>query len=185
MEAADEIGLAVVATTMAIVVVFVPVSLMTGVVGQYFKQFGLTVAVAVLASLLVARLLTPLLAAYFLPPRPACGSESRLLDRYCTLCAGHCGIGPRCWASAYCASSARSPWCRCCRPASCRRRIRGRPSCRSTYRPAPPSTRPPAPPNASPRCCCAGRTSPMSSLRSARAARSAAARSRTPASPSN
>ena len=85
IEAADEIGLAVVATSTTIVVVFVPVSLMTGVVGQYFKQFGLTVALAVLASLLVARLLTPPLAAYFLPPRPAAGSESRLLDRYRTL----------------------------------------------------------------------------------------------------
>ncbi|RYE00950.1 MAG: efflux RND transporter permease subunit [Sphingomonadales bacterium] len=66
MDAADEIGLAVVATTMAIVAVFVPVSFMPGIPGQFFKQFGLTVAVAVLMSLLVARLITPLLAAYFL-----------------------------------------------------------------------------------------------------------------------
>lgn len=66
LEAADEIGLAVVATTMAIVAVFLPVSFMGGITGQYFKQFGLTVAVAVLMSLLVARLITPMLAAYFL-----------------------------------------------------------------------------------------------------------------------
>ncbi len=66
MDAADEIGLAVVATTMAIVAVFVPVSFMPGIPGQFFKQFGLTVAVAVLMSLLVARLITPLVAAYFL-----------------------------------------------------------------------------------------------------------------------
>jgi hydrophobic/amphiphilic exporter-1 (mainly G- bacteria), HAE1 family len=85
IEAADEIGLAVVATTMTIVVVFVPVSLMSGVVGQYFKQFGITVAIAVLASLLVARLLTPMLAAYFLTPRCGGHGESRLIGRYRTL----------------------------------------------------------------------------------------------------
>lgn len=66
MDAADEIGLAVVATTMAIVAVFVPVSFMPGIPGQFFKQFGLTVAVAVLMSLAVARLITPMIAAYFL-----------------------------------------------------------------------------------------------------------------------
>ncbi|MDF2995385.1 MAG: family transporter [Xanthobacteraceae bacterium] len=66
IEAADEIGLAVVATTLTIVAVFMPVSFMGGIAGQYFKQFGITVAVAVLFSLLVARLLTPMLAAYFL-----------------------------------------------------------------------------------------------------------------------
>jgi len=66
IEAADEIGLAVVATTFTIVAVFAPVSFMGGISGQYFKQFGLTVAVAVLFSLAVARLITPLLAAYFL-----------------------------------------------------------------------------------------------------------------------
>lgn len=68
MDAADEIGLAVVATTIVIVAVFVPVSFMQGVVGQYFIQFGLTVAVATLFSLLVARTITPVLAAYFLKP---------------------------------------------------------------------------------------------------------------------
>ncbi len=66
LEAADEIGLAVIAITFTIVAVFVPVSFMDGVPGQYFRQFGLTVAVAVLFSLLVARLITPMLAAYFL-----------------------------------------------------------------------------------------------------------------------
>ena len=68
MDAADEIGLAVVATTFAIVAVFLPVALMPGISGQYFKQFGLTVVIAVLMSLLVARLITPLCAAYFLRP---------------------------------------------------------------------------------------------------------------------
>jgi HAE1 family hydrophobic/amphiphilic exporter-1 len=66
LEGADAIGLAVVATTMAIVVVFTPVSFMGGIPGQFFREFGLTVSVAVLFSLLVARLVTPLMAAYFL-----------------------------------------------------------------------------------------------------------------------
>ncbi len=68
MEAADEIGLAVIAITFSIVSIFVPVSFMSGIVGQYFKQFGMTVAVAVLFSLLVARLVTPMMAAYLMRP---------------------------------------------------------------------------------------------------------------------
>ncbi len=68
LQGADAIGLAVVATTFAIVVVFTPVSFMPGIPGQFFKEFGLTVSVAVLFSLLVARLVTPLMAAYFLKP---------------------------------------------------------------------------------------------------------------------
>ena len=68
MEAADEIGLAVVATSATIIAVFLPVSFMGGIVGQYFQQFGLTVASAVFFSLLVARLITPVLAAFMLRP---------------------------------------------------------------------------------------------------------------------
>jgi len=68
MEAADEIGLAVIAITLTIVAIFAPVSFMAGVAGQYFRQFGLTVAVAVLFSLLVARLITPMMAAYLMKP---------------------------------------------------------------------------------------------------------------------
>ena len=68
IEAADEIGLAVIAITLTIVAVFAPVSFMGGIPGQYFKQFGLTVAAAVLVSLLVARLATPVMAAHFLRP---------------------------------------------------------------------------------------------------------------------
>src|SRR3546814_5120120 len=64
--AADEIGMAVVATTMSIVAVFLPVSFMRGISGQFFIQFGLTVAIAMLMSLAVARMITPLAAAYFL-----------------------------------------------------------------------------------------------------------------------
>jgi multidrug efflux pump subunit AcrB len=66
IDAADEIGLAVLATTMAIVAVFLPVGLMPGISGQFFKNFGLTVVCAVLLSLGVARLISPLIAAYLL-----------------------------------------------------------------------------------------------------------------------
>ncbi len=66
IDAADEIGLAVVATTFSIVAVFLPVGLMPGISGQFFKNFGFTVVVSVLLSLAVARLITPMIAAYFL-----------------------------------------------------------------------------------------------------------------------
>ena len=66
IDAADEIGIAVVACTFAIAAVFLPVGLMPGVAGQFFKNFGLTVVAAVLMSLAVARMITPLIAAYFL-----------------------------------------------------------------------------------------------------------------------
>lgn len=68
LHAADAIALAVLATTLSIVAVFAPVGFIKGVVGQYFRQFGLTASIAVLCSLLVARLLTPLMAAFFLKP---------------------------------------------------------------------------------------------------------------------
>jgi multidrug efflux pump subunit AcrB len=71
IDAADEIGLAVIATTFTIVAVFVPVSFMPGIPGQYFRQFGLTVAIAVLFSLLVARLITPMMAAYLMRTKDA------------------------------------------------------------------------------------------------------------------
>ncbi|HUN71174.1 MAG TPA: efflux RND transporter permease subunit [Steroidobacteraceae bacterium] len=66
LDAADQIGLAVIATSATIIAVFMPVSFMGGIIGQFFKQFGLTVAAAVFFSLLVARLLTPVIAAYAL-----------------------------------------------------------------------------------------------------------------------
>ncbi|HKE44095.1 MAG TPA: efflux RND transporter permease subunit [Steroidobacteraceae bacterium] len=68
LDAADEIGLAVVATSATIIAVFLPVSFMPGITGQYFIQFGLTVAAAVFFSLLVARLITPVVAAFTLKP---------------------------------------------------------------------------------------------------------------------
>ncbi|MFD1303153.1 efflux RND transporter permease subunit [Methylobacterium marchantiae] len=66
LEGADEIGLAVIAITATLIAVFAPVSFMGGIAGRYFIQFGLTIAVSVFMSLLVARLITPMLAAYFL-----------------------------------------------------------------------------------------------------------------------
>ena len=80
IEAADEIGLAVIATTFTIVAVFVPVSFMPGIPGQYFRQFGLTVAIAVLFSLLVARLITPMMAAYFMRAKDAVGHDEGQKD---------------------------------------------------------------------------------------------------------
>src|SRR5260221_3500022 len=85
LEAADEIGLAVIAITFTIIAVFVPVSFMGGIAGQYFKQFGLVVAFAVLSSLLVARLVTPLLAAYFLRTTAHDDKESWMLRAYTRL----------------------------------------------------------------------------------------------------
>jgi multidrug efflux pump subunit AcrB len=70
MEAADEIGMAVIATTFALVAVFLPTAFMGGIPGLFFKQFGWTAVLAILASLVVARLLTPMMAAYLLKPRP-------------------------------------------------------------------------------------------------------------------
>ncbi|WP_411291318.1 efflux RND transporter permease subunit [Sphingorhabdus sp.] len=83
IDAADEIGLAVVATTFSIVAVFLPVGLMPGVAGQYFKNFGLTVVASVLMSLAVARMITPMIAAYFLKSSGmAEHGEAGWIDRY-------------------------------------------------------------------------------------------------------
>ncbi|MBN8817725.1 MAG: efflux RND transporter permease subunit [Sphingomonas sp.] len=88
IDAADEIGLAVVATTFSIVAVFLPVGLMPGISGQFFKNFGFTVVISVLISLAVARMITPMIAAYFLEHH---GEEKHgegwLMDRYMSLLA--------------------------------------------------------------------------------------------------
>jgi hydrophobe/amphiphile efflux-1 (HAE1) family protein len=70
LDASDEIGLAVIAISATIIAVFAPVGLMSGIIGLYFREFGLTVAIAVFFSLLVARLLTPILCAYFMTGHP-------------------------------------------------------------------------------------------------------------------
>ena len=74
-DAVNEIGLAVIATTFALVVVFLPTALMSGIPGLVFKQFGWTTVAAVLLSLVVARLVTPMIAARFLRPAAACAKR--------------------------------------------------------------------------------------------------------------
>lgn len=69
-DAADEIGMAVIATTFTLIAVFLPTAFMPGVIGRFFVQFGWTAAIAVFFSLVVARMLTPLMAAYLLKPTP-------------------------------------------------------------------------------------------------------------------
>jgi multidrug efflux pump subunit AcrB len=89
MEAADEIGLAVIATTFTLIAVFLPTAFMSGIAGRFFKQFGWTAAFAVFASLVVARMLTPMMSAYMLKPaddHPADGTIMRWymgLARWC------------------------------------------------------------------------------------------------------
>ncbi|MEI6414144.1 MAG: efflux RND transporter permease subunit, partial [Pseudomonadota bacterium] len=88
MEAADEIGIAVIATTFTLVAVFMPTAFMGGVPGKFFRPFGITAAVAVMASLLVARLLTPMMAAYLLKPLDEPNREGRLMTAYLRLAGG-------------------------------------------------------------------------------------------------
>jgi len=82
MEAADEIGLAVIATTFTLIAVFLPTAFMSGVAGKFFVQFGWTAAIAVFFSLVVARMLTPMMAAYILKPPKKEHPEPRWLDVY-------------------------------------------------------------------------------------------------------
>ena len=83
LEAADEIGMAVIATTFALVAVFLPTAFMAGIPGKFFKQFGWTAVLAILASLIVARLVTPMMAAYLLKPaQQAEECEGWIMRRY-------------------------------------------------------------------------------------------------------
>jgi multidrug efflux pump subunit AcrB len=82
MEAADEIGLAVIATTFTLIAVFLPTAFMSGIAGKFFKQFGWTAALAVFASLVVARVLTPMMSAYLLKPDTKEHVEPRWLTMY-------------------------------------------------------------------------------------------------------
>lgn len=82
LEAADEIGLAVVGTTFTIIAVFIPVAFMGGIPGQFFRQFGVTVAAAVFFSLLVARLLTPMMCAYLMKEPPHEEGKGALVRAY-------------------------------------------------------------------------------------------------------
>jgi multidrug efflux pump subunit AcrB len=86
LEAADEIGLAVIAISLTIIAIFAPASFMSGIAGQFFKQFGITVSVQVFFSLLAARFVTPVLAAYFLKDHPHdAPPPARLLQTYTRL----------------------------------------------------------------------------------------------------
>ena len=92
IEAADEIGLAVVATTFTLIAVFLPTAFMSGIAGKFFKQFGWTAALAIGASLVVARMLTPLMAAYMLKPiltQEKEGSTMRWYMRAAAWCVHH------------------------------------------------------------------------------------------------
>ncbi len=83
LDASDEIGLAVIAISATIIAVFAPVGFMSGITGLYFRQFGLTVAIAVFFSLLVARLITPIMAAYIMTGRPhQQGEKGRITRAY-------------------------------------------------------------------------------------------------------
>src|SRR3546814_17351033 len=82
-DAVTEIALAVIATTMSIVAVFAPTAMMQGIPGMLFKQFGWPAVIAVLSSLLVGRLLLPMMAAYLLKPQSsAAPQQGRLMPRY-------------------------------------------------------------------------------------------------------
>jgi HAE1 family hydrophobic/amphiphilic exporter-1 len=71
ISATSEIGLAVMATTLSLVVIFVPVAFMTGQVGRYFYSFGITSATAIMLSMFVSFTLTPALCAWWLRPQDA------------------------------------------------------------------------------------------------------------------
>jgi multidrug efflux pump subunit AcrB len=86
LEAADEIGLAVIAISLTIIAIFAPASFIPGIAGQFFKQFGITVSVQVFFSLLAARFVTPMLAAYFLKDQPhGAPAPGRVLRSYIKL----------------------------------------------------------------------------------------------------
>ncbi len=92
MEAADEIGLAVIATSFTLIAVFLPTAFMSGVPGKFFVQFGWTAAISVFFSLVVARMLTPMMAAYLLRPPRGAHAEPRWLApylRWATWCLKH------------------------------------------------------------------------------------------------
>ena len=126
LEAADEIGLAVIAISLTIVAIFVPASFMSSVPGQFFKQFGITVSVQVLFSLLCARLITPMLCGLFPQAAPA-GTRRPDGPHHAPLHAaaraGRSATGSSPSPSACCCSSPRSRRRGCCRPAFCPPRI--------------------------------------------------------------
>ena len=85
MEAADEIGLAVVATTFTLIAVFLPTAFMSGIPGKFFKQFGWTASFAIFASLAVARVLTPMMSAYLMKPNTTQHEDGVVMRTYMRL----------------------------------------------------------------------------------------------------
>lgn len=82
IDASDEIGIAVIATSATLAAVFVPVAFISGITGKFFREFGWTAAAAVLFSLLVARLLTPMMAAYLMKGTPRHAADTPLMNWY-------------------------------------------------------------------------------------------------------
>ena len=123
LEGSAEIGLAVVATSAAILAVFVPVAFMPGVPGQFFRQFGLTVSVAVAFSLVVARLLTPLLVRWLLRPDRGTTPRSRPVSSAAAIllcCVAACTTVSPPSRPAWPSSAHPSRWCRSFPATSCR-----------------------------------------------------------------
>lgn len=92
VDAADEIGLAVIATTFTLISVFLPTAFMGGIPGKFFVQFGWTAAIAVFTSLVVARMLTPMMSAYFLRRglvEPTEGAVTRYYMKSAAWCLEH------------------------------------------------------------------------------------------------
>ena len=113
MEAADEIGLAVIATTFTLVSVFLPTAFMSGIAGKFFKQFGWTASLAVMASLVVARMLTPMMAAYLLKATSdRLQKDGRVMRAYLRTagwCSAHRWLTMLCAAAFFAASVALIP----------------------------------------------------------------------------
>jgi hypothetical protein len=145
MEAADEIGLAVIATTFTLVAVFLPTAFMSGVPGKFFVQFGWTAAIAVMFSLVVARMLTPMMSAYVLKAPKKAHVEGRWIGIYLSWtrwCLRH-RIKTTLGALVFFFGSL--AWCSCCRPDSSRPTTCRRRRCRSPCRRARTSSRPTRP----------------------------------------
>jgi len=81
VDATEEIGLAVLATTLSLVAIFVPVGFMGGIVGRFMKSFGLTMAFAILVSLIVSFTLTPMLSARWLKVKDKDGNKPAFVER--------------------------------------------------------------------------------------------------------
>ena len=111
-EATKDIGLAVLATTLSLVVIFLPVSFMSSISGRFLYQFGITAAVAIMVSLLVSFTLTPMMSSRLIRVKDATGGGGHTsADREAVSIAGSTGPTRRCWLSR-CATASRFQWLR-------------------------------------------------------------------------